>query len=167
MDKISTREEINLLYLESSVKLRGALLDGYVQKSHEVLLAIKDLGDPTIAYYYAECIHRDPCRSLLYIICKSPQYAYYYAKYLTRRSGKLTRKGACKSASYAYFYALNVDEKPSVETRKGACSDPLYAFYYAKHVDKKPRKDTREAAYKNFNCKEEYMLWEKSLQKKK
>lgn len=141
MEKISTKEEVILHYLQDKYNLVMAIRTRAISPSIEVRDAILDLGDPHIVTAYA--IHMDAC--------PLPD----------------TRLIACKSAEHAYIYSQELDNRvPRVDTREAASKSPQYAYFYAAYIDQIPTTITREGAYKHEEWKEWYQSWERRYQKR-
>ena len=134
MEKLNTKEEVILKYLESRDELLDYISYNRLKNSKEVRDAVLELGDPEAAYAWARFIDHAPLKD--------------------------TRAVACKSPEMAYAYAYNVDRVPRVDTREGACAEPNTAYLYAVGIDKLPTQITRESAYKHPDIKKRYEQWE-------
>jgi len=105
MEKLS-KEEITLIFLKDSKKLKDEILYGNVPKSDEIRTLICDLGDHQCAYYYAYCVDKSP-------------HPY-------------TRQAACKDPGWAYSYARYIDKSPRSDTRQAVQKDPKWKERYEK-----------------------------------
>ena len=110
-EKISTKEEIILMYLADGDELIREMYKGNIEKNNETRQAIIDLGDPSIARCYMEYVLKRPEPCLKEIVCQNPYEAYLYAVYTQREPCDETRNAAAKEPESAYRYARVVDHK--------------------------------------------------------
>ena len=115
MKKITTREEIILLHLDSPETLEDALCKQLVKRSPEVRQAIVDVGSPRSAYLYSVICDRYPRKDLREVACRDPQWAYCYAWYADRKPRDETRDAVLNHAEgggdiWATWYRENEEE---------------------------------------------------------
>ena len=103
MGKITTKEEINLLYIQDPMYFRIILQERGVEVSDETREALCEFG---------------------------PEFAYLYARHFEDKPHDLTRKIACGDASYAFQYAWWVDKCSHPVTAAAIKDHPYFKEHY-------------------------------------
>ena len=97
MGKISTKEEVNLAYIQGKFNLLFKISHRKVEQNDETRQAVVDLGDPQIAYYYALCIDKRPTYATREVCLEDPDWTYYYALHVDKGPRPSTKKAVRKS----------------------------------------------------------------------
>ncbi|MDC1300024.1 hypothetical protein N8Z24_00800 [bacterium] len=164
MKKLTTKEDIILLYLEDRKLLKRAFFEGRIKHNTDVRQAFLGLGDPELVFIWAFNVDQKPQDDTRKVCCKSPYYAFKYAYYIDKEKRRDTRIAASKDPGMAFNYAVHIDEKVTKTTKQAVLTSNF--------------KDSVEVVFNlcdeyittspctNADLISEYKAWEKSPSRK-